>query len=60
MALPKFIARRYDTTEANLHKARIKLSKDLVPVLTSPKEFMQTLWTSGKRLKQWVSFVKFL
>jgi DNA invertase Pin-like site-specific DNA recombinase len=37
----KFIARRYLTTEANLHnwlkKHGLKLSKDLVPVLTSPK-----------------------
>ena len=37
----KFIARRYHTTEANLHnwlkKHGLKLSKDLVPVLTSPK-----------------------
>jgi DNA invertase Pin-like site-specific DNA recombinase len=37
----KFVACRYHTTEANLHnwlkKHGLKLSKDLVPVLTSPK-----------------------
>ena len=34
---PTFIARRYHTTEANLHKHGLNCPKDLVPVLTSPK-----------------------